>query len=255
MSRRTSDQVQVVDLRGGGYSNSASPGRSRKNSLKRRRPSDAVPLSAQSQPPPTSVLQNSRSYDYDDDATTTYPITSTSIDRRNTYTSRPSSSHPIRGQRVVPGEQVVFVAGGRPIIIVDERKSKNAPLPTVIRDGKVVMGDVPVTLRGSDGRTHDYYPARPYTRSRTASNVSHTTPTTPVTPNSNVYVASNAPTSRSRRRSSTGHRDPPLLDSPVRRRQTWGRHPRKMPWGHYERRCRPHYHGCVLPATWNDCMD
>lgn len=103
----------------------------RSSSVSRR---DTSRDTSRTRPPTTNrTTSNSRH------ASPHQPATTTTV-THNVATTSTSRPQPQQQRGANPKkEQVLYIPSDQPIIILDERRNKNTPLPTIIRDGKVIM--------------------------------------------------------------------------------------------------------------------
>ncbi|KAF8306460.1 hypothetical protein DL93DRAFT_2101572 [Clavulina sp. PMI_390] len=174
-------------------------------------------------------------------STSHYTTTSVRSSRPHTpndvnYNVPPPSN--VRVRKRADTEQVMFVPSGQPLIIVDERRNRNTPLPTVIRDGKVIYG--------GDGRT-----AAELQGGHAVHTVVRSDPAT------SVYGGDRGRRDRSQSQSRfmevdsygrpldrSGVQDDGLFFDTPKRRNTWGHsNKRPPPFAHHDKRCRSPWHG------------
>jgi len=213
-----SSDVNVVDLRGGVPLAEPSRGRTTtRHSLKKKPPTVEIrqrradgTVSSVQPPSPVSILQRpGQTYAHTGPSTPPQP---------QSY----SQSQP----QPQPREQVLHVARGHPLIIVDERRDPNTPLPIIIRNGKVVSGDARHMV---DLQSHNII--QTIVRSEDGGSVYRNDSTVARTPKPRTQSVSDP--------KSVSHGDPPL-----KRSGTWGHsQPKEPPFLHPPHRTRSNLHG------------
>jgi len=171
-------------------------------------------------PVPVSILQRpGNTY------TTSAGVSSTSHQPRPPSVRSQSHQQPQTQPQPQPHEQIIYVATGHPLIIVDERRNPNTPLPTVIRDGKVVLGDARSIENVKSSN-------RAVVRSEHITSIYQDGAGTVVqAPNPQIQ-------------SVTHQQDASHTDSKLKRGGTWGHsRPKDPPFLHPPRRARSNSHG------------